>query len=54
MCQRAANCENINTKTQEAVAELMRRLIDLLAAELKKQTPNCLELASKMSHIFDP
>lgn len=32
----------------------MRRLVDLLASELKKQTPTCLDLTAKIYHIFDP
>ena len=31
----------------------MRSLIDLLASELKMQTPNCLYMAEQMRHIFD-
>jgi hypothetical protein len=53
ICQRAANAETVNAATQEAIAELMRSLIDLLAVELKAQTPTCLDLADKMRHIFD-
>ena len=53
VCQRAANCEVKNAQSQEAVTELIRRLFDLLATELKMQTPNCLGFAHKMRHLFD-
>ena len=53
MCQRAGNCEIKAEPSQEAVAELMRSLIDLLASELKMKTPNCLFMVEQMRHIFD-
>ena len=53
VCKRAANCENQNVQTQEAVAELMRSLVDLLAAELKMKTETCEKLACHMKPVLD-
>ena len=54
VCKRAGNAEPSNANVQEAVAELMRRLVDLLAAELKMKTSRSLALAEKMRHVLDP
>jgi len=52
VCSRAANCETKHGPSQEAVAELVRSLVDLLAAELKMQTETCLSLAKSMSPLL--
>ena len=53
LCQRIGNCEIKAVASQEKVAELMRSLVDLLAAELKMNTPNCMFMVEQMRHIFD-
>lgn len=48
------NAETTHGATQEAIADMLRALVDLLASELKAQTPTCLDLVEKMRHVFDP
>ena len=54
ICSRAANADTTNKPTQEAMSELLRRMVDLLASELRMDTPNCLTLAGHMSKVFKP